>query len=151
PVYTQALLNASEFSLSSTIVPGIPNMLFIVATTAAIVYGLLKYIRSPKGKYKFHSLLLRMPVVKTVIVKVAISRFSRTFASLASASVSVLDALAVTGGAIGNKVIQEELAVAAKEVQNGKPLSTAIAASKHFPPIVPQILAVGEETGQIDT
>lgn len=151
PVYTQALLDASEFSLSSTIVPGVPNMVFLVAGAGAIIYGLLKYIRTPKGKYRFHSLLLRLPVIKTVIIKVAISRFSRTFASLASAGVSVLDALSVTGGAIGNKVIQEELAVAAKEVQNGKPLSTAIAASKHFPPIVPQMLAVGEETGQIDT
>jgi type IV pilus assembly protein PilC len=90
-------------------------------------------------------------VLKVIIVKVAISRFSRTFASLASAGVAVLDALAVTGGAIGNKVIQEELAEAAKQVQNGKPLSIAIAGSKHFPPIVPQMLAVGEETGQIDT
>lgn len=150
PVYTQALLNMTDFSLKM-IVPGIPNIVFIIGGMIAGGFFLLKYIRTPKGQYKFHALLLRIPVLNVLIVKVAVSRFARTFASLASAGVAVLDALAVTGGAIGNKVIQEDLARAAKEVQNGKPLSVAIAASKHFPPIVPQMLAVGEETGQIDT
>jgi type IV pilus assembly protein PilC len=92
-----------------------------------------------------------MPILKTILIKVAVSRFARTFASLASAGVGVLDALQVTGGAIGNKVIQKELEDASKEVKNGKPLSESLAKSKHFPPIVFQMLAVGEETGQIDT
>ena len=163
PVYTSALLGMTNFILDDSIIgliPGlssvpllgkIPNIVFILMILGVIVFFLIRYIRTPSGKYKFHSLLLRLPVLKVVIVKVAISRFSRTFASLASAGVAVLDALAVTGGAIGNKVIEAELAEAAKQVQNGKPLSEAIAMSKHFPPIVPQMLAVGEETGQIDT
>ena len=163
PIYTKILLDMTNFSLSNSIIahiPGLsaiplvgklPNMVFIVAILVVIVSYLLRYIRTPAGKLKFHGLLLQTPVLKVIIVKVAISRFARTFASLASAGVAVLDALAVTGGAIGNKVIQNELADAAKQVQNGKPLSEAIAMSKHFPPIVPQMLAVGEETGQIDT
>ena len=68
-----------------------------------------------------------------------------------SSGVSVLDALAVTGGAIGNKVIEKELKDAAQEVRNGKQLSEPLSDSKHFPPIVSQMLAVGEETGQTDT
>jgi len=163
PIYTQALLGITNFSLSHSImhaIPGVgsipilgrlPNLLFIVTAVGIAGFYLLKYIRTPAGKYKFHTLLLRLPVLKVIIVKVAVSRFARTFASLASAGVAVLDALAVTGGAIGNKVIEAELAEAAKQVKNGKPLSQAIAMSKHFPPIVPQMLAVGEETGQIDT
>ena len=67
------------------------------------------------------------------------------------AGVSVLDALEVTGAALGNKVIEAELKAAAQEVKNGKPLSEPISRSKHFPPIVAQMLMVGEETGQIDT
>ncbi|HTH72145.1 MAG TPA: type II secretion system F family protein [Candidatus Pristimantibacillus sp.] len=162
PIQTRILLGASNFMLHPSIVHTlglgsvplvnkIPNLIFVFA--AAFVGGifLLRYIRTPKGKYQFHALLLRLPVLKTVITKVAISRFARTFASLASAGVAVLDALAVTGGAIGNRVIQAELAEAAKDVQNGKPLSLALAKAKHFPPIVSQMLAVGEETGQIDT
>jgi type IV pilus assembly protein PilC len=84
-------------------------------------------------------------------MKIAIARFSRTFASLMSAGVGVLEALEVTGGAIGNKVIEAELKEAAKEVKNGKQLSEPLSKSKYFPPIVSQMLAIGEETGQIDT
>lgn len=152
PIYTRVLLGSANFLLDTGI-PGVPlpNVLFVIGGMVFGVFMGLKYIRTPAGKYKFHTLLLRTPVLKTIIVKVAISRFSRTFASLASAGVAVLDALSVTGGAIGNKVIQAELADAAKQVQNGKPLSLAIAGTRHFPPIVSQMLAVGEETGQIDT
>jgi type II secretory pathway component PulF len=114
-----------------------------------IVY-LLRYIKTPAGKYKFHALMLRTPIIKTVILKIAIARFSRTFASLMGSGVSVLDALSVTGGAIGNKVIEAELKAAALEVRAGKPLSEPISQSPHFPPIVAQMLLVGEETGQID-
>jgi type IV pilus assembly protein PilC len=63
----------------------------------------------------------------------------------------VLDALEVTGAALGNKVIEEELKAAALEVKNGKQLSEPISQSPHFPPIVAQMLSVGEETGQIDS
>jgi type IV pilus assembly protein PilC len=143
PVYTQAMLGVSDFIRG--------NVLLIVAVSAIGIFLLRRYIRTPKGKYQFHSLLLRLPVLKTVVLKIAIARFARTFASLMSSGVTVLDALHVTGGAIGNKVIEEELKAAAKAVKNGQQLSQPLAASKHFPPIVAQMLAVGEETGQIDT
>lgn len=164
PIYTQVLLDMSEFCVSPSIVrliPGIesipiigslPNLLFLGAIAAVIAVRLIKYVRtSPEGKYKFHALLLRLPIIKTVILKIAVARFARTFASLMGSGVSVLDALSVTGGAIGNKVIEEELKHAAQEVKAGKPLSEPISQSKHFPPIVAQMLMVGEETGQIDT
>ncbi len=143
PIYTEVMLGISAF-MQKYAVP-------IIILTAIIVYIIRRYISTPGGKFKFHALLLRMPVVKTIIVKVAISRFARTFASLMSAGVGVLDALEVTGGAIGNKVIEKELMEAAKEVKNGKQLSEPLSTSKHFPQIVSQMLAVGEETGQIDT
>lgn len=163
PIYTSILLGISNFNLDNSIIsliPGLgsvpligklPNIVFLLAAFFVGFTYLLKYIRTPAGKYKFHVVLLRLPILKTIIIKVAISRFARTFASLASAGVGVLDALQVTGGAIGNKVVQQELEAAAKEVKNGKPLSEALSKAQHFPPIVPQMLAVGEETGQIDT
>jgi type IV pilus assembly protein PilC len=159
PIYTQILLDVSSFCAKPTItqhlpipiINKIPNLIFILIIIVVGVIYLLRYIRTPEGKYKFHELLLRLPVVKTIILKVAIARFSRTFASLMGAGVSVLDALDVTGAALGNKVIEAELQAAAKEVKNGKQLSEPLARSKHFPPIVAQMLMVGEETGQIDT
>ncbi len=143
PIYTQVLLNFSAFMTGNII----PLAILMFGTSFAI----RRYIKTPKGRYNFHLLLLRMPVVKNITTKMAVARFARTFASLMSAGVSVLDALEVTGGAIGNKVIERELKEAALQVRNGKPLSEPIAKSRYFPPIVSQMLAVGEETGQIDT
>jgi type IV pilus assembly protein PilC len=178
PIYTQILLNFSNLCKSNTIMSHIPVIsgvlhslshikgplsipfnliyhlpnliLFLVVVGIATIY-LLRYIKTDTGKYRFHSLLLRTPVVRTIVLKVAIARFSRTFASLMSAGVTVLDALDVTGAALGNKVIEAELQAAAQEVKNGKQLSEPLSHSKHFPPIVAQMLMVGEETGQIDT
>jgi type IV pilus assembly protein PilC len=124
--------------------------LIIVAVAFGAVYFLRKYIKTPDGKLRFHQLLLRIPVLKGIIIKVAIARFARTFASLMSAGVSVLDALEVTGGAMGNKVIENQLKAAAVEVKNGKQLSEPLGNSEYFPAIVAQMLAIGEETGQID-
>lgn len=143
PVYTRAMLAASSFMQK--------NAIIVFATIFVVTYLLRRYIKSPKGKYKFHAFLLKIPVLKTILIKIAVARFSRTFASLMAAGVGVLEALEATGGAIGNKVIEEELKEAAKEVKNGKQLSEPLSHSKHFPAIVPQMLSVGEETGQIDT
>ena len=151
PIYTRILVAISNFFVHATIIKPVPNMVFILAVLGTGAFFFLRYIKTPKGKYWFHAQLLRMPIVKTIVLKMAIARFSRTFASLMSSGVSVLDALDVTGGAIGNKVIEAELKAAALEVKGGKQLSQPISQSKHFPPIVPQMLAVGEETGQIDT
>lgn len=142
PVYSQIMLDISAFMQK--------NAIFMFVIMAIAIFLIRRYIKTPGGKYKLHSLLLRLPVVKVVIIKIAIARFSRTFASLMAAGVSVLEALDVTGGAIGNKVIEKELRDAAKEVKNGKQLSETIAQSKHFPAIVAQMLAIGEETGQTD-
>lgn len=143
PVYTQAMLGASGFMQK--------NAILIIVVFAITIYLLRRYIKTPAGKYKFHALLLKTPIIKNVISKIAIARFSRTFASLMSSGVTVLDALEVTGSAIGNKVIEKELRNAAKEVRNGKQLSEPLSKSAYFPPIVAQMLAIGEETGQIDT
>lgn len=159
PIYTEILLKISQFCTDASIagilpipiINKIPNLLILAALAGIASIFVMRYIRTPSGKYKFHALLLRIPVVKTVILKIAVARFSRTFASLMGAGVSVLDALDVTGAALGNKVIEAELKEAAEAVKNGQPLSEPLSQSKHFPPIVAQMLLVGEETGQIDT
>jgi type IV pilus assembly protein PilC len=110
-----------------------------------------KWRKTPGGRKRFDAFLLKVPVLKIVITKVAIARFARIFASLMGAGVSVLEALEVTAQAIGNSVIEKELLNAAKEVKGGKQLSQPLSESKLFPPIVSQMLKVGEETGQTDT
>jgi type IV pilus assembly protein PilC len=143
PIYTIAMLKISAFMQKKGI--------FIFVILVIVIYFGLRYIKTPKGKYQFHYILLKIPILKDIIIKIAVARFARTFASLMTAGVTVLEALEVTGGAVGNKVIQKELIEAAKEVRNGKQLSEPISKSKNFPPIVSQMLAIGEETGQTDT
>ncbi len=116
------------------------------------IIGLVYYIRkSPKGRRKFDTLVLKLPAIKVIIKKTAVARFARTFSALMGAGVAVLEALDVTSRAVGNTLYEETLKQAAVEVKNGKSLSSVLEKSELFPSIVAQMLAVGEETGQTDT
>ena len=143
PIYTEFMLGISDFMQK--------NAIFIVIAVVVIGFLVSRYIRTESGKRRYHTLLLKIPVVNTLVIKISVARFARTFASLMSSGVGVLDALDVTGGAMGNKIIEDELKEAANQVKNGKQLSEPLTNSKYFPPIVAQMLAVGEESGQIDT
>jgi type IV pilus assembly protein PilC len=121
-----------------------------IALFALFFYLMVQSSRTVKGRYLRDHLLLKIPKVNMLVKKMAIARFSRIFASLMSAGVSVVESINITAKALGNAVIQEELEKAALEVKNGVPLSTPLSKSKVFPAIVHQMLAVGEETGQTD-
>lgn len=117
----------------------------------AAVYGAVHYFRkTPKGRRLMNRITLKLPGINTIVTKVAIAHFSRTFSSLMSAGVNVLEALSVTARAVGNVAYEDSLLKAVEEVQNGKQLSDVIDADPLFPSIVSQMLAVGEETGQTD-
>jgi len=123
----------------------------IFPVIGAAIFGVLKYIKTPKGHRQFDALVLKIPGIKNIIKKNAIARFARTFSALMGAGVAVLECLDVTSRAVGNLLYQEALQEAAREVKNGKSLSSVIEANELFPAIVAQMLAVGEETGQTDT
>lgn len=145
PIYTRGLL-----AISNTM----KQPLFLLSLAVIIPVAIVlfrRYITTEKGRYKWHGLLLKIPVLKTIITKAAIARFARIFASLMGAGVSIVSAIDTTAGAIGNAVIEKELLDASKAIQAGGSLSAELAKSKHFPPIVSQMLAVGEETGQTDS
>ncbi|MCE7936220.1 type II secretion system F family protein [Candidatus Saccharibacteria bacterium CPR2] len=143
PIQTTIMLGISDFLRGYWFI-------WIPAIVGTII-ALRAYIKTKSGKRNFHLFLLKAPIVKTIVTKVAVARFSRTFASLMSAGVTVLEAIHTTSGAIGNIIIAEELNKAAEAVKNGKQLSEPLSESKIFPAIVSQMLAVGEETGQTDT
>lgn len=143
PALTQVMLSVSEFMQNQWYI--------IVAVVIGGIFLFKRYIKTPKGKSQFHHIVIRIPTIGGVVRKVAVARFSRTFASMMGAGVNVLEALKVTGRAIGNAAYQEEIEKAAEAVKNGKPLSEALSGSKLFPGIIPQMLAVGEETGETAT
>lgn len=145
PIYTRGLLATSHIMKQ-------PAFILAILVGLPIAFILFRrYIKSERGRYKWHSFLLKVPVIKVIITKTAIARFSRIFASLMGAGVSIIEAIETTAGAIGNAVIEKELLACSKAIQAGSQLSTELQKSEHFPPIVAQMLAVGEETGQTDT
>lgn len=145
PIYTRALLAVSNTMKQPAFI------IAVVVIVPVLVISFRRYIKTEKGRYNWHSLLLRIPVVKVIITKTAIARFSRIFASLMGAGVSIVEAIDTTAAALGNAVIEQELRNSAKAIEAGGQLSTELQKSPHFPPIVAQMLAVGEETGQTDT
>jgi len=143
PLLTQIMLGISSF---------LQNQWYIVIGLIVLaVIGIRRYLKSAKGRAQFHAFVLRLPLLGNIIKKVAVARFARTFASMMGAGVNVLEALRVTGRAIGNVTYEKALEQAVLDVQNGKQLSQALNGNKLFPAIIPQMLAVGEETGQTDT
>lgn len=143
PLLTQIMLGISGFMINFWL----PLIIILVISIVA----LRKFLQTPKGKRALHFTLLKVPVLKNIIIKIAIARFARTFASLMSAGVSVVEALRVTSGAVGNVAYEELLKTSINEVKNGKQLSETLIDTPLFPEIVGQMLAVGEETGKTDT
>jgi len=142
PLITQVMIGISGF------ITGRWYILFPLIFVG--IYMFLRYVKTPSGKEAVHKLALRTPVVKTLIRKVVIARFSRTFSALLGAGVSVLECLDVTSRSVGNIVYERAIQQAAIEVKNGRPLSAIMSENPLFPAIVPQMLSVGEETGQTD-
>lgn len=123
----------------------------IFPTIGGLVFMVARYIKTKVGRRQFHGLLLKIPAINTIIKKIAIARFARTFSALMGAGVAVLESLEVTSRAVGNVLYEEAIKNAANEVKNGRSLSSVIEDNDLFPPIVSQMLGVGEETGQTDT
>lgn len=116
------------------------------------IFGVMRFIKTKRGKRLFDTLVLKIPGVNTIMKKVAVARFARTFSALMGAGVAVLECLDVTSRAVGNVLYEDALKAAAVGVKNGRSLSAIIEEdSELFPAIVGQMLAVGEETGQTDT
>lgn len=144
PAITQIMLGISAFMINWWYI--------LLPLLIGGIVALLRYIKTPRGKAQFHYIILKVPGIKTIIRKLAVARFARTFSALMGAGVAVLEALDVTARAVGNVVYEKALKDAAEQVKNGKQLSEVIEADEElWPAIVAQMLAVGEETGQTDT
>lgn len=143
PMITQVMLSISGFIISFWYI--------IFPIIGAIIVATLRYIKTPGGKRNFHTLMVRAPILGAINRKLAVARFTRTFSALTGAGVAVLEGLDITAHAVGNVIYQESLQKAAARVKNGEVLSKIIMEDEVlYPPIVSQMLAVGEETGQTD-
>lgn len=143
PVITQIMLSISDFFVSKWYI--------VFPIIGGIIWLVLRYIKTPSGKKKFHQFILKAPVVSQITKKLAIARFTRTFSALIGAGVTIIESLHITARAVGNIVYEESLEDAANRIKNGEQLSQIINEDENlYPPIVGQMLMVGEETGETD-
>jgi type IV pilus assembly protein PilC len=109
------------------------------------------YASTQTGRYNIDALKLRVPVFGTLLRKISVARFARTFATLIASGMPVLRVLEIVADTAGNKVIQSAILKARNSVQEGQRISDPLAASGVFPVLLTQMVSVGEETGQLDT
>jgi type IV pilus assembly protein PilC len=119
---------------------------------AAIVVGFVRWKRSARGRRTWQRLLLRLPMkIGDIVQKVALARWSRTFAALTTAGVPLLAALEITGKTAGNVVIEEAMDAVRESVKAGGTIAAPLKDSAAFPAMVGHMVGVGEETGALDT
>jgi type IV pilus assembly protein PilC len=123
---------------------------FWLVGLAALILAYRLLLRMPKGRYTVDYIKLRMPVFGVLFRKAAIARFTRTLGSLFHSSVPVLQALTVVEKVIGNEVIAEVINRSKESLRQGQRLSDPLRKSWVFPPLVTQMIAIGEETGAMD-
>ncbi|MFL5737401.1 MAG: type II secretion system F family protein [Actinomycetota bacterium] len=115
------------------------------------VFGLKRYRKTEPGRVRTDKILLRIPVFGPLFHKTALSRFSSTLAMLLSAGVPILQALDIVAETVNNRVISAAVADVQDSVREGESIAKPLAKHAVFPPMVVQMLAVGEETGGVDT
>ena len=117
---------------------------------AAAAFLVRQYYATPDGHKNIDRLMINSPVLGDVIRKSAVSRFTRTLGTLISSGVSILDGLEITAKTSGNAIVEDAIMAVRKSVEEGKTISGPLAETKVFPPMVVQMVNVGEQTGALD-
>ena len=121
-------------------------ILFVVGT----VIGIKRVYKTEKGRLKMDSLLLRTPVLGNILRKASIARFTRTLGTMISSGVPILTALDITARTAGNKIIENAILATKGSIGEGETIAAPLRESRVFPPMVVQMISVGEETGALD-
>ena len=122
----------------------------LLAGGALLLIGTRTYIKTEKGEYLKDRLLLKMPVVGPVLQKGAMARFANIFSILQASGVSVLETLSVLSGTIGNAAVSREFAKIQDQLREGRGISAPLQSARYFTPMVVSMVAVGEESGNLD-
>ncbi len=142
PLPTRLLVAASD-----TITNYVP---YIAIGTAIAGFVLIRWKRTDQGRYRLDGLKLRLPLVGNLLRKSAVARFGRTMAVLTKAGVPVLETLRISADTVGNAVLSRTLSDTRDAVRSGEPIAANLARGEMFPPMVIQLVSVGEETGTLD-
>ena len=145
--------NLDELPLPTRIMLGFSDLLsaygliFVVIVGSAIA-GIKYYTKTPEGGYNFDALMLNLPKIGSMLRSTAVSRFAQMLNVLVSSGVQVVDALAIAGETVDNKVYEKDLKKARKDVLGGTPMSVALQ-SKYMPDMAVSLISIGERTGAL--
>src|SRR2546425_1209248 len=142
PLPTQIVVWLSDFMRS--------YILLVIAGIVGCVFALRTYYRTEKGRSTIDALLLKLPIIGTLIRKVAVARFTRTLGTLVSSGVPILEGLRITARTSGNKVVEKAVLTTRAVVTAGGTITEPLKTSTVFPPMVIQMINVGEQTGALD-
>lgn len=127
------------------------NILFLVIVIAGVVVAIRQFNKTEKGKLIIDGFLLKLPVFGDLILKNAVAKFTRTLGTMISSGVPILDALDICSKTAGNKIIEIAIQDARTSISQGKTLAEPLGKNKVFPPMVTQMIGVGEQTGAMDS
>ncbi|MCK4415350.1 MAG: type II secretion system F family protein [Candidatus Eisenbacteria sp.] len=157
PVFAKVFSDyGGQLPLPTRIVVGVSEMLracwwALGGLLVVAVLAVKRTYRSERGRRAIDGFLLRAPIVGEVLRKSSIARFTRTLGTMITSGVPILASLEVTARTAGNKVIEEAVLAARTAIRGGETIAGPLAKSDAFPPMVVQMIAVGEETGALDT
>ena len=122
----------------------------MLGVVIGLIVGVQRYYQTEGGRMQIDKLLLRIPVLGDVLRKGSVARFTRTLGTLIASGVPILTGLEITARTAGNRVIQEAIMAARASIREGETISAPLRQSNVFPPMVVQMISVGEETGALD-
>jgi type IV pilus assembly protein PilC len=143
PGPTRLVLGMSDFCVS--------HVWQMLVGLALFVFAVKRTYKTERGRLQMDRMALKMPVFGDLIRKAAVAKFTRTLGTLISSGVPILDGLQITASTAGNKVIENAIMHARSSISEGKDVAEPLGQSKVFPPMVVQMIAVGEATGAMDT
>jgi type IV pilus assembly protein PilC len=126
-------------------------MPYIIATIVALVFGFRAYYASTSGRRVVDGVMLKLPILGMLLRKIAVARFCRTLSTLLSSGVSILEALDITARTAGNTVVEESVLITRRSIERGETIAQPLRETAVFPPMVVQMIGVGEATGALDT
>ena len=149
PALSEFVFNFSDNCMACDVIPVIPNAVLAIIVVVAAILGLLAWKRTPAGGRAIDTFMLKMPKLGQLIKVSSVARFSRTFGTLVSSGVPILQALLITRDTAGNVVVSDAVTKIHDAVREGEPIVTPMSASPVFPPMMISMVDVGEETGQL--
>ncbi|MCX5955193.1 MAG: type II secretion system F family protein [Cyanobacteria bacterium] len=144
PVFTQMMVNLSKLLRSSF-------SIFLVGGIMLAIYAFSRFYATPVGRRQVDGILLKLPLFGDLLQKTASAQFCRTMSSLSKAGVPIMMSLEILHDTTTNAVVGDAISSSRNDISEGVPLSTALALKRVFPEMMVSMLAIGEETGEMDT